>query len=208
MFEMASLNSSIIEFIRYAGPWFYVALFAIIFAENGIIFGILLPGDSLLFALGVVAAITGSHVHLAVFTIFIGAVAGDSFNYFTGKFVGEKVFNDDARFFKTAYLEKTKKLLEKHGTKAIVFSRFIAFARTITPFVAGASQMKYSKFVMLGVLSAALWSSSITYTAYMFGTNKFIKNNLGSLILIVIALVLIHNITTYILKRKSKIRTN
>lgn len=184
-------NEYINYFVNSLGIWFYILLFFIIFCETGSVLGIFFPGDSLLFTVGVTAAATGLNIHLAVLSIFLGAVVGDSCNYITGKFIGEKIFSTHAKIFKTAYLIKTKDFLNKHGNKAILFSRFIAFVRTITPFIAGVSRMNYIKFVIFGAISAIIWSFSITYTVYFFSDNPFVKKYLSLIIMIIIAFVLI-----------------
>lgn len=183
-------NANISEFVHSLGIWFYIVLFFIIFCETGSILGIFFPGDSLLFTVGLTAAATGLNIHLAVLAIFLGAVIGDSCNYITGKFIGEKIFTSHARIFKKAYLIKTKEFLNQHGNKAIIFSRFIAFVRTLTPFVAGVSRMNYFKFVTFGAISAIIWSFSITYTVYFFSDNPFIKKNLSLIIAIIVTVVI------------------
>ncbi|APC91310.1 MULTISPECIES: VTT domain-containing protein [Francisella] len=198
-------NAHISDFVNSLGVWFYIVLFFIIFCETGSVLGIFFPGDSLLFAVGITAAATDLNIHFAVLAIFLGAVTGDTFNYLTGKFIGEKLFGTHARFFKTAYLIKTKIFLNKYGSKAIIFSRFIAFVRTITPFVAGVSKMNYIKFVVFGVISAIIWSFSITYTVYFFSDNDFVKHNL-SLIISLIVVVVIFQMVFKALINKIKVK--
>ena len=183
-------NEYINYFIDNLGMWFYIILFFIIFCETGSVLGIFFPGDSLLFTVGLTAAATDLNIHLAVLAICLGAVIGDSCNYVTGKFIGEKIFGTHARFFKTAYLIKTKTFLNKHGSKAIIFSRFIAFVRTLTPFVAGVSRMNYFKFITFGIISAIIWSFSITYTVYFFSDNPFVKHNLSLIIVVIVTAVI------------------
>lgn len=196
-------NEYINYFINTLGIWFYVLLFFIIFCETGSVLGIFFPGDSLLFTVGLTAAATNLNIHLAVLSICLGAVIGDSCNYITGKFIGEKIFSSHAKIFKKAYLIKTKDFLNKHGNKAIIFSRFIAFVRTLTPFVAGVSRMNYIKFVTFGAISAMIWSFSITYTVYFFSDNPFVKRYLSLIIMLIIAFVLIQ-ISYKALKSKIK----
>ncbi|QIW09878.1 VTT domain-containing protein [Francisella sp. LA112445] len=196
-------NEYINYFINSLGMWFYILLFFIIFCETGSVFGIFFPGDSLLFTVGLTAAATNLNIHLAVLAICLGAVVGDSCNYITGKFIGEKIFSSHAKIFKKAYLIKTKDFLNKHGNKAIIFSRFVAFVRTITPFVAGVSSMNYFKFVTFGIISAMIWSFSITYTVYFFSDFPFVKKYLSLIIMLIIAFVLIQ-ISYKALKNKIK----
>ena len=198
-------NMHINHFISVLGIWFYIALFLIIFCETGIVFGILLPGDSLLVALGLAAAATALNVHLVVFTICIAAICGDSFNYITGRIVGTKIFSHQARFLKTEYLITTKYYLEKHGAKAIIFSRFIAFVRTLTPFVAGVSRMNYPKFFIYGVISAIIWPCSIVYTVFAFSNNKFVQDNLSLIIFGVFTVVILQMVVKHLInKQRSK----
>ncbi|AEI36008.1 VTT domain-containing protein [Francisella salina] len=194
-------NEYINYFIDMLGVWFYILLFFIVFCETGIVLGIFFPGDSLLFTIGLTAAATSINIHLAVLSICLGAIIGDSCNYITGKFIGEKLFSTHARILKKAYLIKTKEFLDKYGTKAIIFSRFIAFVRTITPFVAGVSNMNYAKFVTLGIISAVIWSFSITYTVYFFSDNHFVKQYLSLIIVIVITALMIQMILKGIINK-------
>ncbi|AIT09009.1 hypothetical protein LO80_02795 [Candidatus Francisella endociliophora] len=196
-------NEYINYFINTLGIWFYILLFFIIFCETGIVLGIFFPGDSLLFTIGLTAAATSINIHLAVLSICLGAIIGDSCNYITGKFIGEKLFSTHGRILKSAYLIKTKEFLEQYGTKAIIFSRFIAFVRTLTPFVAGISRMNYAKFVVLGAISAVIWSFSITYTVYFFSDNPFVKQNL-SLIIAIIVIVVITQMVLKAIRNKIK----
>ncbi|AJI55920.1 VTT domain-containing protein [Francisella philomiragia] len=200
-------NEYINYFIDILGVWFYILLFFIIFCETGIVLGIFFPGDSLLFTIGVTAAATSINIHLAVLSICLGAIIGDSCNYITGKFIGEKLFSTHARILKKAYLIKTKEFLDKYGTKAIIFSRFIAFVRTITPFVAGVSNMNYAKFVTLGAISAIIWSFSITYTVYFFSDNYFVKQYLSLIIAIIVTVVVIQMVIKGIINKIKVKRT-
>ena len=195
------LNAHINHFIHILGPYFYIALFIIIFLETGMLFGILLPGDSLLFSIGVAAAVTDINIDIAVMTIIIGAVCGDSFNYITGRIVGEKIFTEDSRFLKKSYLDKTHYFFKKYGAKTIILARFIAFVRTFAPFVAGASRMNYFKFVILGIISAAIWACSITYVAFLFSDSHFVKQYLSIIIIVIISIAIMYNLVKYILKK-------
>lgn len=203
--SLMHFNSNITGFVNSIGAWFYIVLFFIIFCETGSIFGIFFPGDSLLFTVGITAAASGLNIHLAVFAICMGAIIGDSCNYFTGKLIGNKFFSTHARVFKTAHLIRTKEFMDKNGNKAIIFSRFIAFIRTLTPFVAGISRMNYPKFVLLGIISAIIWSFSITYTVYFFSDNAFVKKNLTTIIMLIVVFVLVQTLYKYISNKiKSK----
>ncbi|APC96305.1 VTT domain-containing protein [Francisella frigiditurris] len=195
------LNSYIDYFINTLGPWFYVLLFIVIFCETGIVFGLLFPGDSLLFAIGVTAAATSINIHTAIITICIAAIAGDSFNYITGKLIGEKIFTPDAKILKASYLKKTNYFFNKYGGKTIIFARFIAFVRTLAPFVAGVSRMNYAKFVLFGTISAILWSCSITYIAFFLSENQFVKRYLSLIIICIVGIVIIHYLIKIFLQK-------
>ena len=187
------LDTYLNTIVTTLGPWTYVIIFVIIFCETGSIFGALFPGDSLLFTIGVTAAITNLDVHTSVLVVAFGAILGDSLNYFTGKKLGSKLFKKDARFFKKSHLAKTRYFFRKYGNKAIIMSRFIAFARTFTPFFAGMSRMNYFKFFSIGVISAFIWATTIIYLSYYFSSQPYIRKYFGILIISFIIFTIIYN---------------
>ena len=164
------------------GPWIYTILFLIIFCETGLVIAPILPGDSLLFAAGSIAAVGGMNIHLMVAVLIIAAVLGDSLNYEIGRIVGLKIFKPDARIFKQQYLDKTHDFYEKYGGKAIILARFMPIVRTYVPFVAGAGRMTYSRFFSYNVVGGISWVVLLSYAGYFFGTREIVQKNLSLVI--------------------------
>lgn len=165
-------------FLNDYGTWLYAILFVIIFVETGLVVMPFLPGDSLLFATGALAAFTGAlDPVLLIIIMFIAAVLGDTLNYHIGKYIGPKVFERDYRWINRQHLISTQKFFEKHGGKTIILARFLPFARTFAPFVAGAGSMNYKYFLMYNVIGGFLWITSFTLLGYFFGNQPIIKQN-------------------------------
>ena len=165
------------------GVWIYIILIAIIFCETGLVVTPILPGDSLLFAAGALAAMGLLDIYILFFTLLIAAILGDALNYQIGHYVGLKVFKKDAKIFKLKYLEKTHNFYEKYGSKTIVIARFVPIIRTFAPFVAGASKMTYKTFATYNVLGAFLWMVSMLGAGYIFGNIPWIKDNFSAIVL-------------------------
>jgi len=188
------LNEHIGTLITTLGVWTYVTLFIIIMLETGCVFTTFLPGDSLLFATGLsIAGLSGSsgfnlNINAVTITLICAAVVGDTINYWTGRLIGARLFSHDARFLKTSHLDKTHTYFEKYGGRSILIARFLPFIRTFMPFVAGMGKMNYIKFVVLGIIAACVWILSITHIAYFFGSNEWVKNNFGLILLAIIFL--------------------
>src|SRR3989338_600819 len=162
---ISSLIDSILHLDRYLsliiqnfGLWTYLFLFAIIFAETGLVVTPFLPGDSLLFAVGSFASIGALNIFWAFLILGAAAILGDSLNYSVGKFLGKKAIEHETRFIKKEYIEKTQHFYEKYGTKTIVLARFVPIVRTFAPFVAGVARMNYFKFLLYMVAGAFPWS--------------------------------------------------
>ncbi|MBM3941233.1 MAG: hypothetical protein FJ318_10240, partial [SAR202 cluster bacterium] len=148
----------------------YIGLFAIVFAESGLLIGFFLPGDSLLFTAGFLASQGLLNIWVLLPLLFIAAVTGDAVGYAFGSRVGRRLFQrEDSRFFKRKYLLQAAAFFEKHGGKAIVVARFVPIVRTLTPIVAGAAQMTYPRFAMFNVLGALLWAVGVTLAGYLLG---------------------------------------
>ena len=163
----------------------YVILALIIFVETGLIVMPLLPGDSLLFAVGLLAASTGKLDIQIIIPLLIGAaLLGDNVNHFVGKHFSRFVKSRERiLFFKHEYLTQTEDFYERHGGKAVIMARFIPIVRTIAPFVAGAGNMKYSKYIIFCIIGATLWVTSITLTGYFLGSNEWVKHNFEKVVL-------------------------
>lgn len=175
--------------VQNYGVWIYLILFAIVFCETGLIVTPFLPGDSLLFVAGAIAAAGGMDVHLMVVLLIIAAILGDAVNYAVGRYFGPKVFHDErSRFLNPRYLEKTHAFYERHGGKTIIIARFIPIIRTYAPFVAGIGSMPYPRFAFFNVIGAILWVTSLGYAGYFFGNIPWVKSNLSLVIIGIIIL--------------------
>lgn len=177
------VDDHLLEFITNYGVWIYAILFLIIFVETGFVVMPFLPGDSLLFAAGALAASTGAmDPWLLISLLFVAAVLGDTVNYHIGKYIGPRVFEIESRFINKQHLTATHKFFEKHGGKTIIFARFVPFARTFAPFVAGASHMNYKYFLSYNVIGGLCWISSFVILGYLFGNMPVVKDNFTHLI--------------------------
>ncbi|MDO4694725.1 MAG: DedA family protein [Eikenella sp.] len=170
------------------GAWIYAILFLIVFCETGLVVTPFLPGDSLLFAAGAIAALGGMNIHLMVLLLLAAAILGDAVNFAVGKYFGRKLFaNPDSKIFKRSYLEKTHAFYEKYGGKTIILARFVPIVRTFAPFVAGMGSMHYGRFIRYNIIGAVLWVCLLSYAGYYFGTLPVVKNNFGLVVIAIIA---------------------
>ena len=194
------IDKYIKEIIEFFGPASYIILFFIIFFETGVVLAPFLPGDSLLFIIGVFAANGTLNLYLILIILTIAAIAGDSINYFIGNRFGERIFSK-SRFFKKEYFEKTKEFYEKHGGKTIVIGRFVPVVRTFAPFVAGIGKMKYKRFLVFNVIGALIWVNSLVLLGYFFGAIQIVSDNMGLAIIAVIIISLIPAIIGYLVRK-------
>lgn len=186
------------------GLWLYGILFVIIFCETGLVVTPFLPGDSLLFAAGSLASVSGSQLdaHLLFVVFFVAAVLGDSVNYAVGHKLGPKVFDfRKSRFFNPDHLAKTHAFFEKYGGKTIIIARFIPIIRTFAPFVAGIGAMVYPRFILFNILGALLWVGLFSYSGYFFGQLPFVQENFKFLILAIIVFSLLPPVIEYLKHR-------
>jgi membrane-associated protein len=177
--------------VNLAGPpWVgYLILSAIIFSETGLLVGFFLPGDSLLFAAGLLASQGVFEVGILILTLSVAAIVGDAVNYYLGKQAGERVFERGRlRFVKHGHLMAAKLFYERHGGKAIILARFVPLVRTFTPFVAGVAQMSYRRFVVYNIIGGVGWITSMTLCGYWLGQIRWIRDNFE---ITVVAIVLI-----------------
>ena len=182
------IDQHLIELTQTYGLWIYAILFLIVFCEPGLVVTPFLPGDSLLFAAGAVAALDGMNVHMAAALLLAAAVIGDAANFAIGKYFGEKLFaKPDSRVFKREYLDKTHAFYEKYGGKTIILARFVPIVRTFAPFVAGMGDMHYGRFIRYNVIGALMWVGLLTYAGYFFGELPVVKNNFGLVVIGIIA---------------------
>jgi membrane-associated protein len=174
------------------GPWIYAILFLVIFCETGLVVTPFLPGDSLLFIAGAVAAGGGMDPVLLGALLMLAAVLGDSTNYVIGRTAGERLFsNPNSKIFRRDYLQKTQDFYDKHGGKTITLARFLPIIRTFAPFVAGIAHMPYLRFVGFSVFGTILWVGGLVTLGYYFGNVPFIKKNLSLLVIGIILLSLV-----------------
>jgi len=179
--------------ISQYGPWAYGLLFAIVFAETGLVVAPFLPGDSLLFIAGAYCATEHFNLWTLCIGLLIAAVAGNTVNYFIGRWIGKKVFSSQSRWIDQGALLKTHAFYEKHGGKTIVIARFLPFLRTFAPFVAGAARMTYARFALYNISGGIFWVASLTIAGYLFGNIPWVSQNLTK---IIIALIVIPGLPT------------
>ena len=178
------IDQHLIELAQTYGLWIYAILFLIVFCETGLVVTPFLPGDSLLFAAGAVAALGGMNVHIAAALLLAAAVIGDAVNFAIGKYFGKKLFaKPDSRVFKREYLDKTHAFYEKYGGKTIILARFVPIVRTFAPFVAGMGNMHYGRFIRYNIIGALMWVGLLTYAGYFFGELPVVKNNFGLVVI-------------------------
>ena len=190
------------------GPWLYVLLFAIIFAETGLVVMPFLPGDSLLFAIGALAAIEGSPLSLPaiIILLIIAAILGDAVNYAIGYRVGPKVFTSEtSRLLNKEHLVRTQRFYEKYGAKTIIIARFMPIVRTFAPFVAGIGQMRYPRFAAYNVIGGIVWVVSFTVAGYLFGNVPAVKSNFHYVILAIIILSVMPPIIEFLRARREPV---
>ncbi len=177
--------------ISQYGAWTYGILFLIIFAETGLVITPFLPGDSLLFAAGALAADGPLNPVLIFILLSVAAIIGDTINYWAGSYTGTHIFKKDAKVLKLKYLHRTEDFFSKYGGKTIFIARFVPIVRTYAPFVAGASSMNYSRFILFNVTGALSWVGIFTFGGYFFGNLPFVKNNFGLVVIVIILLSLV-----------------
>lgn len=173
------------EFVAAHGSLTYALLFAIVFVETGLVVMPLLPGDSLLFSVGLLAAASGQlSLTTVIPLLIIAALLGDQLNYFIGRNFSSWIKNrEQVLFLKRAHIEKTEEFYATYGSKMVILARFVPIVRTVAPFVAGAGRMSYSIYLLFGFLGACLWVFSITLAGYFLGDNEWVKLNFEKVVL-------------------------
>jgi membrane-associated protein len=177
------------EIIRDFGVWTYLILFVIVFCETGLVVTPILPGDSLLFAVGTFAALGALDLAVSLIMLSVAAVAGDSINYAIGYRVGPSVFRGErSRWLNREYLDRTHRFYERHGSKTIVIARFVPIIRTFAPFVAGIGRMTYSRFLTYNVAGGIAWIAIFVLGGYFFGNIPVVKRNFTVVIFAIIVI--------------------
>lgn len=198
------LDKFLPQLVAEYGSYIYVILFLIIFCETGLVVTPFLPGDSLLFVAGGVAAAGGMDINLLSGSLFVAAVLGDNVNYWIGRSLGHRVFQwEQSRFFNRAVFDKTHAYFEQHGGKTIIVARFMPLVRTFAPFVAGVAEMSYRRFLPLDILGGAIWIFSLTWAGYFLANIPVIKNNLTLFVLGIIAVSLMPVFVAWLKSRKA-----
>lgn len=203
-----NIDKHMVEIVNQYHLWTYAILFLIIFCETGLVVTPFLPGDSLLFVAGAIAALGDSplNIHLMVLIVFAAAFLGDSCNYVIGRFFGERLFrNPDSKIFKRSYLEKTHRFYDKYGGKTIIIARFVPIVRTFAPFVAGMGKMNYTYFIIYNAVGGAAWVVIFCYVGYFFGDLPFVQDNLK---LLIVAIILISILPAVVEVVRAKVKSS
>ena len=182
------LDEHLNQIVTTYGVWTHLILFAIVFAETGLVVTPFLPGDSLLFAAGALAALGSLDLWLLVVLLIGAAILGDSVKYWVGAWIGPRAFSGNVRFLRKDYLERTRAFYEKHGGKTIILARFVPIIRTFAPFVAGVGAMSYPRFIVYNIIGAVLWVGLFVPLGYYFGNMPTVKNNFSLVIFAIIGI--------------------
>ena len=188
------LDRHLVELLVRFDVWIYAILFLIIFAETGLVVTPFLPGDSLLFAVGALAAVDTSGTLYPLYAWLLlsaAAVLGNTTNYAIGRMIGPRAFSGSIPFLKVAYLRRTEEFFERHGGKTIILSRYVPIVRTFAPFVAGVGHMQYSRFQLHNIVGGVTWVGLFVWGGYLFGNIPIIKNNFGVVTILIILASLI-----------------
>ncbi|NDL65319.1 DedA family protein [Acerihabitans arboris] len=197
------------ELVAQYGVWIYAILFLILFCETGLVVTPFLPGDSLLFVAGALAALPTNSldVHLMALLMAGAAILGDAVNYTIGRLFGEKLFsNPNSRIFRRSYLDKTHRFYARHGGKTIILARFVPIVRTFAPFVAGMGHMSYRHFALFNITGGVLWVVLFTYAGYLFGDLPVVQENLKLLIVAIILLSILPGVIEVWRQRRAAAR--
>ena len=197
------LDRHLAELIREYGVWTYAILFLIIFCETGLVVTPFLPGDSLLFAAGALAAGGELNPHTLTLLLSLAAILGNTVNYSIGYALGPQVFHGKkSRFFNKEHLDRTHKFYEKYGGMTIIFARFIPIIRTFAPFIAGIGRMTYTRFTLYNVAAGIAWVAAFIYGGYFFGNLPIVKRNFSVVILAIIVISILPAVFEYLRHRK------
>jgi membrane-associated protein len=199
------LDKHLADLTTQYGPWAYGILSLILFAETGLVVTPFLPGDSLLFAAGALAAAGGGlNVYYLWPCLMIAVFCGDNVNYWVGYRLGRRVFRKDARILKLEYLQRTEAFYEKYGGRAVVLARFLPILRTYAPFVAGASKMPYGRFIAFSAAGSLVWITLFLFGGYFFGNIPAVKDNFMVVILAIILISVIPAVVEVVKHRRKK----
>jgi membrane-associated protein len=198
------LDRHVAELVEDYGGWALLILFVIIFCETGLVVTPFLPGDSLLFAAGAIAATGAMNIGTLIALLVVAAILGDSTNYWIGSRFGTRSFSENGRVLKTEYLRRAQDFFARYGGKTIVIARFVPIVRTYAPFVAGVAGMNYRRFLMFNVLGGVAWILIFVVGGYLFGAIPVIEDNFGLVIIAVILVSLIPVVFEYSRTRRAR----
>ena len=193
------------ELVNNYGNWIYAILFAIVFCETGLVVLPFLPGDSMLFAAGTIAAVGDMNIFVLIGLLIVAAILGDFVNFEIGKHFGQKLFsNPNSKIFKQSYLQKTHDYYERYGGRTIIIARFIPIVRTFAPFVGGMGNMNYAQFARYNIVGAVLWVVSFTTLGYFFGQLPFVKEHFSWIMIAIIVFSVVPMVIEIIRHRNDK----
>jgi len=201
------LDTHLAALVASAGVWTYVILALIIFAETGLVVTPFLPGDSLLFATGAIAAASTLNIAILLPLLTVCAILGDAVNYWAGTVFGERAAAGKLPLVKKSHIDRTHEFFERHGGKTIFLARFVPIIRTFAPFVAGAGAMSYPRFAMYNVVGGIVWVSSMLLAGYFFGNLPIVRDNFSLVIIAIIILSLIPGIVA-VMQERARVRRN
>ena len=205
LYSLLALDQTLASLAAEYGAWLYAILFVVIFAETGLVVFPFLPGDSLLFISGTVAAAAALDVHVLVVVLAAAAILGDSVNYAIGRYIGPKAFSrPDSRWFRQDHLRRTQAFYDKYGGVTIIIGRFVPIIRTFAPFLAGVAQMSYARFLSYNVIGGLMWIASLVYAGYLFGNIPWVKDNLSFIVIGIVVVSLIPVATTFFKERRER----
>ncbi|RKW10060.1 MAG: DedA family protein [Cardiobacterium sp.] len=197
------IDRHLTELSAQYGVWIYAILFVIVFCETGLVITPFLPGDSLLFAAGSIAALGSMNIHTMALLLMLAAILGDAVNFAIGKYLGERLFaNPDSRIFRRSYLQRTEAFYAKHGGKTIILARFVPIVRTFAPFVAGMGHMSYGRFFRFNVIGGIAWVALFSCAGFWFGQQPIVKENLTLILLAIIIISVLPAIIEIIRARR------
>ncbi len=205
IYSLLALDQTLAQIASQYGPWLYLLLFLIIFAETGLVVMPFLPGDSILFIAGTVVATAGLNIHVLAALLIVAAILGDTVNYSVGHYIGPRVFDKpDSRWFKQEHLRRTQAFYDRYGGITIIIGRFVPIIRTFAPFLAGVAGMTYQRFLSFNVVGAIAWICSLVYAGYLFGNIPWVKDNLSVIVVAIVVVSLIPAVSTYLSERRAR----
>ena len=199
------LDRHLAEITAQYGTGTYAILAGILFCETGLVVTPFLPGDSLLFTAGALAALGSLDPRLLNLLLFVAVLAGDNVNYWVGRFIGPRAFTGDYRFFRKEHLQRTHAFFERHGGKTVVLARFVPIVRTFTPFVAGIGAMTYPRFLLYSIGGGAIWVTAFLWAGYFFGNLPAVRANFSLVVLGIIALSVLPIVIGVLRERRAKV---